>query len=338
MITGYVLFLSCFFVGEAKAVQKLKFVLWATPKSAHELSLREFAKLVGKKTNGKTIIEVINGIEGRIPIKEGLTIVRSGRYDGAVIPALLIARFFPKLATLSFPFLFADEEHVDKTVYGKIGQNLLMELSETTRVKGLAFLEDGFLDIGSAKQPIKEPADFEEISINIIQPIGGFSFKALLAHPVRVAATEVIQALQKGIVNSTELMIYSGSLRDFVKISAAIIPYLSYLSLTKHSYETNVMVINLDRFNNLRETGKRALLESAEEISKLNAAEVRKGREEILERLRSKGVIIVHPNRVAIRKTLNNVFENPPKGISKNLLIQIKNACRLPPFCGSVFQ
>jgi len=329
-ITGLILILICPGLANAEKAN-LKFALWANPDSPHDVSIRKFAELTSEKTNGAMTIDVINAREAGIPRQKGLQIVKTGQMDGAVIPAPLIGRVFPKMATLSFPFLFFDEEHVDKTIFGEIGTNLLKEFSEVTKFKGLAFLENGFFDIGNTNQPIKNTIDLKGIKVRVFQPLNILSFATLGASPVSMGYSEALSAIQRGVVDTAEVMVYSGPMSDI-----DIKPYteiIKYVSLTQHSYITSMMIFNLNRFNSIKARYKKILVQNAKYASNQNKILVREYKKQVIAKMKEAGVKIVIPNRLDIREALDKIFDNPPKEINKELLVLIKGACRWPPFC-----
>lgn len=331
MIVAVSLFLICLFIGEAEAALNIRFVFWSKPKAPHEFSVQKFAKIVHKKTRGAITIEVINGTKTKISIQDALVIVQRGHYDGAVIPMSQIVRVIPEIGTLSFPFLFADHEHVDKTMFGEIGENLLQEFSKAADVKGLAYLESGFFDLGIiTKRPIKTLEDLKGRKLRVSGASKSPSFTALGAVPMVMRFHKVPAALMAGKIDTTELIIYSGTrgpIEGYEKI-------LNYVSLTEHSYVTRMMVLNSKTFDSLRAEHKKAILGSAMEASVLNTEILRKGKRSVFKKFEDTGIKIVLPDRASLRKSLDKIYENPPKGIDRQILDQVKKKCRHPPFCG----
>ena len=204
-------------------------------------------------------------------------------------------------------------------------------LSKTIQIKAIAYLENGFSDIGSTRKKIVTPNDLKGLTINILNPLNESSFLALGTSPMRVAFANIVPALQKGLFDTTEVGIYSG-------FSAAAgfsryIEIVKYVSLTQHSYSASVMFFNQDKFNSLSKKHQRILLESAMDVSEQNKSLVRRGRESALSELTQAGINIARPDRPGMRLLLEKLFENPPEGISKEILDAVKKACRWPPFC-----
>ena len=239
----FILFIMMLYASEASSAIKLKFSLWSLPGSPNEVSLRNYAELVKNKSEGEILINLYFKNE-LSHIQQGLDSVRIGVGDGALLPLPYFGSDFPKIMTISFPFLFYNDEHVDKAVYSKIGMNLLKNLSKIVRIKAIAYLENGFSDISSTRKKIETPYDLKDLAINILNHLNKPSFLALGTSPMTVGFANIVPALQKGLFDTTEVRIYSG-------FSAAAgfsrhIDIIKYVSLTQHSYSASVMFFNRD--------------------------------------------------------------------------------------------
>lgn len=327
-----VVLIVSWFGDEARSARSIKIVSWALPKSPHEIALQEFAKRVRERTKDGILIEVVDGTKAGIPIGEGLARVQSGQVDGAVLPTTVLEAAFPKIAAITFPFLFADYEHVDKTMTGDVGKQLLRELSEVAKVVGLEYVENGFVDLASRDRPIKTAQDLRGRKVRIARPLSRASFAALGTSPVQLAFAEVSPALAQGVVDSAEVVVYSGARGD--ADFAPILNVAKYVSLTEHTYLTNVVVIRSSVFSALSEPEKRVLVDSARESAILGARLGREGRREAVRQIERKGMTVLIPDRAELRKSLDEIFRDPPQGVSKDVLETIRKICRLPPFCG----
>jgi len=332
VIIFLMLLFVCFGASNVESATKLKFASWAFPGSPNVQSIKGFSKLLREESNGEILIEIMDG-KAICPITKALDSMKSGINDGGLLPLTSFQSTFPKIMTLSFPFVFFNEEHVDKTIYGDIGRSLLEELSEASKLKGIAYLEDGFSNIGSRTKAIKFSVDLKGLQIGVVQELSMPSFIALKARPIPLPFSEIYVALERGVVSTGEVMPYSGYSgdADFKALGKVI----KYLSLTKHSYRTSIIVFNSEAFNKLSKQYQDMILKTAIRISHQNKSMVREGVELWFSKWIGAGSTIGQPDRVTIRKSLERLFREPPKEIDKELLGTIKNACRWPPFCGS---
>jgi TRAP-type C4-dicarboxylate transport system substrate-binding protein len=88
-------------------------------------------------------------------------------------------------------------------------------------------------------------------------------FKALGANPTPMAFSELYIALQQGVVDGQEnplINIYSSKLHEVQK----------YISLTRHKYETTVLLASKVVFNTFSEKDRAAIRQAAKEAGEFN--------------------------------------------------------------------
>jgi TRAP-type C4-dicarboxylate transport system substrate-binding protein len=96
---------------------------------------------------------------------------------------------------------------------------------------------------------------------------------------------------------------------------------------------TSVIAMNSKLFDSFREEDKKVLLDSAKDVSMLSRKVSREGRKGEVTKIEKAGITIILPDRNDLRKSLDNIFQNPPTSIDKDLLELVKAVCRHPPFC-----
>lgn len=106
-----------------------------------QLGALKFAELVDAKTKGAVQIKVFpnSTIGNDRDMAEGLQI---GSVDFALIAGVL-GNFEPSIQIMELPYLFKDETHLRKVMYGPIGDQLLDKLLKSSDIRGLAFWERG---------------------------------------------------------------------------------------------------------------------------------------------------------------------------------------------------
>lgn len=187
---------------------------------------------------------------------------RMGTIDIVVVGNPYYTTFNEELNLLDLPFLFKNEEHVEKVLAGEVGNHLLKSL-ENSNLKGLAFYEIGFRDITNSKKTVKTVADVSHLKLRTTpNPAHIAAFKEWGANPTPMPFNEVYFSLKTGVIDGQENPvhhIYNNNLQEVQK----------YLSLTHHAYTSAPMSMNLDRFNSLDKEDQDILLQAAKEGAEL---------------------------------------------------------------------
>ncbi|MFZ7235122.1 TRAP transporter substrate-binding protein [Avibacterium avium] len=187
---------------------------------------------------------------------------RMGTIDIVVVGNPYYTTFNQELNLLDLPFLFKNEEHVDKVLNGEVGTYLLKSL-EKSGLKGLAFYEIGFRDITNNKKQIHSVSDLSHLKLRTTpNPAHIAAFKAWKANPTPMPFNEVYFSLKTGVIDGQENPvhhIYNNNLQEVQK----------YLSMTHHAYTAAPMSMNLARFNSLDPEDQEILLKAAQEGAEL---------------------------------------------------------------------
>ncbi|WP_439259075.1 TRAP transporter substrate-binding protein [Lonepinella sp. BR2930] len=208
---------------------------------------------------------------------------RMGTIDIVVVGNPYYTTFNEELNLLDLPFLFRDEEHVEKVLSGEIGSELLKSL-EKSNLKGLAFYEIGFRDITNSKKAIKSVADLSHLKLRTTpNPAHIAAFKEWGANPTPMPFNEVYFSLKTGVIDGQENPvhhIYNNNLQEVQK----------YLSLTHHAYTAAPMSMNLDSFNALDKEDQDILLKAAKEGAELEKKLNREENQVYLNKLKEQGM------------------------------------------------
>ncbi|MFC0309286.1 TRAP transporter substrate-binding protein [Gallibacterium trehalosifermentans] len=264
----------------------------------HELALSHYGSPTDTVTKATEFMaKRVNELsKGRITIKlhpnselgpSGTQIdgTRMGTIDIVVVGNPYYTTFNEKLNLLDLPFLFNDENHVEKVLNSEVGEKLLKSL-EQYGLKGLAFYEIGFRDITNSKRQIKSVKDLSHLKLRTTpNPAHIAAFKEWGANPTPMPFNEVYFSLKTGVIDGQENPIhhiYNNNLQEVQK----------YLSLTHHAYTAAPMAMNLDRFNYLDKEDQEILLQAAKEGANLEKALNVEENKIYLEKLKQQGMEI----------------------------------------------
>jgi tripartite ATP-independent transporter DctP family solute receptor len=239
---------STFFIGRSKAHAEdaeitLKFATVApdnTPWSAHTDRLK---KRVKEGTGGKVRIKVYLG--GALGDEDATASrCRKGGIAGWAGTTAALAAICPDLAALELPYLFPDlataDDILDNKIYGDIDKML-----SRAGFKLLFFSENGHRSIGTKFGFVKTTADLRGKKMRSQKhDVHQNTWRALGASPEPIAVTDVMTALQTGVVDGFDNT-------PLFTFAASWFQGITHFTVTEHSYQPAVAVMHLDTWNSL---------------------------------------------------------------------------------------
>ncbi len=243
--------------GTANAQIKLRYAHTIGTEDSQHLAVVEFAKRVAEKTNGAVQVEIFPAgqLGNDSKVLEG---IKLGTIDMGMTGNPFFSAFAPEMNVLDLPYLFRDYDHAYKVVDGPIGAEILRAV-EKNGLKGLGTLEIGFRNLTNSKHPVKTPEDMKGLKIRTTpNPAHMQAFRLLGANPVPMPFTEVYLALKTGTVDGQENPI---TLIEAMKFYEA----QKYISLTQHAYTVSNVVMNLQKYQELKPEYQKALHEALHE-------------------------------------------------------------------------
>lgn len=266
----------------------IKVAIGLSSKSTAYQGLKRFGELLETRTNGRYGLKLFHSgqLGEDLPILER---IQNGSLEMTFISSTPISSIAKQMMIFDFPFLFKDEETVDKVLGSTLGGEILTELSKYG-FQGLAFAENGFRDITNSRQPIKCLEDFQGLKIRTMtHPVHIDTFKRLGAEPVPISFNEVYSALSQKKVDGQENPISTIHSSNFYEVQ-------KYLTLSHHVYTPFVLLYSKILWDQLPKEDqlifKQIAVECAQYTTRLNRSQS-KAQLEDLERC---GMVI---NRIA---------------------------------------
>lgn len=243
---------------EAKTI--LRMATDVSRDNSQAVGAEHFAKLVAEKTNGDVQIKFYP--DGTLGSSQAIVSgTRTGNIDIAMIGTVNLGGLAEGFLALDLPFIFKDSAHVYRSLDGKAGAELFAELDKVG-LTGLAFFENGFLNITNSRKPIKIPEDVKGLKIRVPQSQTLVkTFEALGANPVPMAYGELYTAMETGAIDSQDhptSTLYAGKFYEVQK----------YLSMTHHGYAAVTLVMNSRKFDKLSPEYQQIFLDCAKEAAK----------------------------------------------------------------------
>jgi tripartite ATP-independent transporter DctP family solute receptor len=270
--------------GYIKTKFKLKLATVTPADHAYNAGAKEFARLINEKSNGAVDILVYPGGKLGQGEEEILKGMQMGTIDLAIISTGPLNAFSLQIGVLDFPFLFRDADHVDKALDGPIGRDLLESLD---KMKGLAFMENGFRHFTNSARPITRPEDFSGLKLRTMDnPIHLASIRELGAEPIPMAwGDEVLAALQKKTIDGQENpvgIIWANAMEKLQE----------HMSLTGHFYSSAPLCMNKTKFDSLKPEWQTIFMEAAREAADIERKIIRDEEQEQLKELKNRGMDI----------------------------------------------
>jgi len=284
-----------------------------TPKGQGALKFKELAE---KKLPGKVQVQVFPSSQLFGDAKE-LEALLLGDVQ-LIAPSLSkFDRYTKKLQVFDLPFLFADQEAVDRFQDGPDGQALLNSMTKQG-IKGLGYWHNGMKQLSSSKDQLKRPDDVKGLKFRIqASDVLEAQFRAVGANPQKMAFSEVYQALQTGVVDGQENTwsnIYS---QKFFEVQKTI-------AETNHGVLDYMVITNAKWWDGLPadvRTGLAAAMKEATDFANKMAGDFdKRDRQKIVEAGKAKIQTLSAEDLAAWRKAMEPVWKKFEPGIGADLI------------------
>ena len=125
-----------------------------------------------------------------------------GTVDGFFITANNVSPHWPLMDVTVLPYVFQNEDHLERVVDGPVGDLMKEKLQAETSVHLLSFGPALYRDFYNSVRPINTMADMEGLKIRVPKnEVMLATFEAFGANPVPLAWSETPTALQTGTVD-----------------------------------------------------------------------------------------------------------------------------------------
>ncbi|HEX2603093.1 MAG TPA: DctP family TRAP transporter solute-binding subunit [Oxalicibacterium sp.] len=213
-----------------------------------------FKQLVEQSSHGRLRVDVYpNGVLYRE--SDELEALQLGAVQ-MLAPSLAKLALFGvrEFEVFDLPYLFTDQESVERVTHGAVGKSLLKKLDAKGMV-GLAYWNGG-LKIMSANKPINMPNDFIGLRMRIhASPVLDMEMDTLGATPITMDAGDVYGALKSGLLDGAESTLANFRTRRWYEVQ-------SNVTLSNHGYVGYAVTVN-KRFWESLPTDLRKIIDEA---------------------------------------------------------------------------
>jgi tripartite ATP-independent transporter DctP family solute receptor len=282
----------------------------------YTLGMVRFAQLVRERTAGRVAVQIHHSrqLGDERQVVEGLQL---GTMHLTVTSTGPLGGFVPDMNVLDLPFLFRDSAHAYKVLDGEIGRGLLAKF-DAVGIKGLAFWENGFRHVTTAKKPVERPADLKGLKIRVMENrVHQAAFRQLGADATPMAWGEVFTSLQQGLLDAQENPIPIVSTFKLYEVQ-------KYLALTGHVYSPAPVLMSKKSWDRMPAEIQQIVLKTAVEVSAVQRQLNRSQEQKQLAELKTKGMVIIEePDRAAFRAAMRPVLEQFRPQFGKDLVQRI---------------
>lgn len=253
MIIFLVALVGCSNQTDAKDNIELQLGHALSPGTAASDELERMAEAVEERTNG-TVTFDIYGNSKLGSETEMLQQIQMGAMDAGAIMIGSMQTMDMRLAIEDLPYMWKDEQTAREAYEGEFG-DYLSGIASEYNLHQIGYLEWGFRHITNNSKPIVEPEDVKNLDIRVAETaLRVDTFEALGAMPTVMAFSEVYGALQQGALDAQENPLANIVAPRFYEVQ-------NYLSLTGHFYNTVMVVVSEDTWNEISKENQEIILE-----------------------------------------------------------------------------
>lgn len=249
---------------------ELKISHAATPHDPINIMLEKFKEQVEAEAGDRLNVQIFHSgqLAGQ---REGVEGLQFGTIEIVVIPNGIAAGFDPTFMLMDIPFQFDDLEHARRMI-DEFGEELLFADTESVDLFPLALWEQGFRNLGTAKRPVANLDDLQDLKIRTMEaPLHVTAWRALGANPTPMGWAQVMPSLQQGVVEGVEVP-------SHLFTNTGVYEVLEHVILTHHIYDPLIVLGSKLRFDampqDLRDLVRNTMLELTAEQRKINQADI----------------------------------------------------------------
>lgn len=247
--------------------------------------------------------------------RELLELLQIGAVDITKVSSSVLEGFAPEYKILGLPYLFHDEAHKNRVLYGPVGERFLAS-SVQCYLRGLTFYDAGARSFYTKETPVRLPEDIEGLKIRTQEsPVAMDMVRAYGGSATPISWGELYTALQQGIVDGAENNPPSFYLSRHYEICR-------YYSLNEHTAVPDVLLISTKTWNRLSAAQHAIVKEAAKESALVQKKLWAAATEEALAAVEKAGVTVIRPDREPFRKLSQDLYREYRDDPAMNSLLR----------------
>lgn len=288
--------------------------------SVHHVMWTNFANHVAELSGGSIEIQILGSSQlgAERDMVEGMQL---GTVEMASTANMVLGAFMPEFMVLDLPYMYDDYA----TAYAVLDSDVMAEVYEKfasecgVRILGVG--QGGFRHTITNKA-ITTLDDFTGMKIRV--PENNLyidTFAALGANPTPMAFNEVFTGIQQGTVDGFEIVAP-------VVLANSYYEVCSHISLTKHFFSPNPLMISESLWQTLTEEQQEIFKEAAKLACQEEREWVEKRETEVLEALEEKGMTVDYEvDMEAFKGAVSGLIEEYKPQIGEELVAAVEEIC-----------
>lgn len=235
--------------------------------SIQDVYVKEFAKKIEEKSNGKIDVEIYT--VGQIgDATQQCELLQNGAVDFAIISPGNTGTIVPENQLFSLHFLFTDDMNTNTKILNE-SEALNIDLTNEyldNNIKVLSYWTEGFQQWTTSKK-VNEPEMWKGVKIRTMpSPMIVASYRAYGANPTPVPYMEVYSGLQLNMIEGQENPISAIEEMKFYEVQ-------DYLTLANSNLYVTTTCVNPDFYEKMTDDEKQILNEVMQEMKTNNIEE-----------------------------------------------------------------
>lgn len=214
----------------------LRFASVANESSSWAPAQETFKKELEARTDGRVEVQIFNN-NTLGSNREALELAKAGNVDFVLSGLGHATRYASQLNAVIFPYMWKDRDTMFNVLDGEVGDKLSASLAPQN-MSIIGWWDNGFRHVSNNAQPIMNPEDIKGLKLRTLpSSVHVAFFKALGAVPTPMGFSELVPALQQGVIDGQENppgVVYPYRLFEAQK----------YYSLTGHVNEPMLVIMS----------------------------------------------------------------------------------------------
>lgn len=229
------------------------------PDTNQAIKINEMAEAVEAQTDGRVKFEIFPNSQLGSET-EMLQQVDVGAMNALAVMVGSMQTMDMRLAIEDLPYMWPSEQEARDAYAGEFG-DYIADIVEGYGMHTAGYLEWGFRHVTNNKGPVVQPEDLKGMNIRVAETaLRVDTFEQVGALPTVMAFSEVYGALQQGALDAQENPLANIVAPRFNEVQ-------DYLSLTGHFYNTVMVVIDGDTWENISPEDQEILTAEIDKIS-----------------------------------------------------------------------
>ncbi|XXY49216.1 TRAP transporter substrate-binding protein [Sorangium sp. So ce269] len=285
--------------GAEQVVLKLSHVL--DPSHPVHLAMEYMARQLDRRSGGAVRLQIFpNGQLGSET--ESIEQVRRGALAMVKTSTAPLEGLIPEMAIFGLPYLFRDQEHYWKVLFGDVGRDLALAGAKAG-VRGLCYYDSGSRSFYTRDAPVMSPEDLKGKKIRVMQSQTAVEMIAQMGGaPAPIAFNELRSALQQGAVDGAENNPPSLFTSRHYEVAR-------HYSLDEHTRIPDIILFSQQVWESLSPQAQRWIEEAADESAAFQRDAWQKSTEDALDALKKAGVAVHAPDKEPFRRQVQPMYD-----------------------------